>query len=263
MAVRGDANASEEAPMESERFDQVVRCFAISRTRRGVLKSLVGAGLGAAGVSRGRTDTAAICNPATDRCCPGYLCPDGTCGFNSPQRCGCAKTQCKECEVCNRRCVRSADGAACPDDGNACTENICRSGRCEHPPKQDGLACSGGRCSNGVCCASGRVGCDGACVDTQSDPRHCGACGRACAAADQCFGGVCVCADGQARCGSACVDLLTDATNCGACGRVCGQGQSCCQGACVNLNASERHCGVCNHRCKNHQVCRRGRCQRQ
>lgn len=43
----------------------------------------------------------------------------------------------------------------------------------------------------GGACASGYSECDGHCVDTESDPRHCGACSGACLPGVACVGGVC------------------------------------------------------------------------
>lgn len=38
--------------------------------------------------------------------------------------------------------------------------------------------CKGGECE--VRCDSGLTACDGACVDTKTDPDHCGECGNSC-----------------------------------------------------------------------------------
>lgn len=46
-------------------------------------------------------------------------------------------------------------------------------------------------CTSPQPCPSLLEECDGACVDVQSDRRHCGACGRACAAGSVCVAGAC------------------------------------------------------------------------
>jgi hypothetical protein len=52
-----------------------------------------------------------------------------------------------------------------------------------------GKICSGEPA--GCVCPQGKTECGGACVDTQTDASHCGGCGRACGAGQQCTGGVC------------------------------------------------------------------------
>src|SRR5690606_11912650 len=49
--------------------------------------------------------------------------------------------------------------------------------------------CSLGRCASD--CAAGLVACERACVDTRSDPAHCGGCGQGCSAGYACEEGVC------------------------------------------------------------------------
>jgi MYXO-CTERM domain-containing protein len=47
-------------------------------------------------------------------------------------------------------------------------------------------------CDAGACvCQNGGVTCDGACVDTSTDPEHCGACGKACPEGKTCARGAC------------------------------------------------------------------------
>ncbi len=84
--------------------------------------------------------------------------------------------------------------------------------------------------------------CNGACVDVQTNPDHCGACGRRCALANAsatCASGQCrlmACREGFSDCdaneGSGCeTHHLTDRRHCGACGRSCAV--LCASGACV------------------------------
>jgi hypothetical protein len=72
-------------------------------------------------------------------------------------------------------------------------------------------------------CPTGRVACDGACVNPwiyAHDAKNCGSCGHACP-----HGGVC--------CDGRCLDLTADAGNCGSCSNSCATGRICLAGECV------------------------------
>ncbi len=89
-----------------------------------------------------------------------------------------------------------------------------------------------------VVCAPPEMLCDGACVDPASSRAHCGACGRACPAAQVCASGVCssFCAAPLLLCAGVCIDPQTDAENCGGCGVVCSTG-ICNAGRCRDARA--------------------------
>ena len=77
----------------------------------------------------------------------------------------------------------------------------------------------------------------GACVDLQTDPKNCGACGNDCASCHSCGGECCagVCglcfAAGQVCCdGSYCAPLSPTMTACEICGHPCAAGEVCCPG---------------------------------
>ncbi|MFN7135856.1 MAG: hypothetical protein ACK4N5_27575, partial [Myxococcales bacterium] len=62
----------------------------------------------------------------------------------------------------------------------------------------------------GPACTGGRTLCVSACIDTTSDPNHCGSCGRVCADGEPCVNGACEAVDcrksgcaGQQWCDSA------------------------------------------------------------
>src|SRR5690606_42070734 len=59
------------------------------------------------------------------------------------------------------------------------------------------------------------------CVDTNTDPNHCGGCGTTCPADRFCFAGQCQCQGLLKDCDGVCVDTTRDLQNCGACGNVC------------------------------------------
>ncbi len=88
---------------------------------------------------------------------------------------GKCKPKCDECEKCKRGDCDRKDG-----------KKRCEKGKCK--PKADGASCRGGRCCGGVC------------VNTGSDPRNCGSCGKRCALNEVCEGGTCVCPDPSGVC---------------------------------------------------------------
>jgi hypothetical protein len=50
-------------------------------------------------------------------------------------------------------CVHTAQDGSCTDDGNACTQDVCISGKCSHPPTAEGGTCleDGDACTQDVC----------------------------------------------------------------------------------------------------------------
>jgi hypothetical protein len=74
--------------------------------------------------------------------------------------------------------------------------------------------------------------CGGACVDTTSDSRNCGACGAACLVHQVCSASKCECAPGAKSCKGSCVDTAIDPANCGGCGSSCPAGSVCTDGVC-------------------------------
>lgn len=93
---------------------------------------------------------------------------------------------------------------------------------------QDSPALCGGTACESKCCGE-------ACVDTNSNPLHCGACGVQCDTNEQCSGGKCVkqgCTLPLRMCSGQCVDLSSDPNNCDRCGKVCGDNMKCVGGQC-------------------------------
>jgi hypothetical protein len=180
----------------------------------------------------------------------------------------------KEYALARASCLGA--GAGCPA-GSECSNDLC----CPAGQVGCGAVCcaAGQRCVEGVCssggtggntdtgpsgCAAGQTLCGGACVDLQSDGKHCGACGKVCDSGLFCSQGSCVegCPPGLTACGGGCVNLQSDRNNCGVCGRTCPSGQRCdigacvcpsglaaCSGICVNLQSDFRHCGACGNVC--------------
>lgn len=86
-------------------------------------------------------------------------------------------------------------------------------------------------------CPRGLTRCDEVCVDTETDPTHCGECFNACAGSPpRCARGGCltvieVCPRGLTLCNDRCVDTESDGANCGKCGNLCASGR-CARGGC-------------------------------
>ncbi len=129
----------------------------------------------------------------------------------------------------------------------------------------------------GAACPGAQLVCDGACVDAQVDPAHCGACDAACKVWQVCSQGVCSfdCGGGGTACGGVCVDIQHDSLNCGACELACPVGEVCtggacglacfggstrCGDACVDLQNDPASCGACDAACAVGEVCSAGAC---
>ena len=125
------------------------------------------------------------------------------------------------------------------------------------------------------CCPSGKVPCNGGCVDpclSLAQIRNRSTCQCDCArscrppfiqGADclckcpECKPGFrlqdprtckCTCIDGLDLCGDQCVNFQVDRKNCGACGIECAPSEGCCLGQCVSLN-EDPNCGGCSKNC--------------
>jgi hypothetical protein len=131
----------------------------------------------------------------------------------------------------------------------------------------------------------GATECAGECVDTNDDARHCGGCGRACAAGQACVSATCTaCVAPRLMCGAECVNPETSAQHCGACGAACAArpnsdprcvGRACAiscvepfldcdrsdgNGCEVNATNDARHCGACGRACAADCVCSGSSC---
>lgn len=126
--------------------------------------------------------------------------------------------------------------------------------------------------------------CGDACVDLQTDPSNCGACGLACDADQACRFGFCgpvpACDGPLVLCGDECVDLQTDQRHCGWCDTLCQAWEHCtagvciedplppcdvtqirCDDVCVNFLSDDMNCGDCGRACQLFVTeCREGRC---
>jgi hypothetical protein len=151
--------------------------------------------------------------------------------------------------------------------------------------------CSAGSCDV-VACAEGYANCDGissnGCeVDTEDDPKNCGACStanasHACPASELCVSSTCTCAAGTHDCSGTCASD-TSVTSCGGSCTPCGipmNGQATCSGTplacgvscpnvlfpvlcaatCTNTMTDGNNCGSCGAQCASGDACVDGAC---
>jgi len=165
--------------------------------------------------------------PCQTTACMDAACVEGQCQRAPIPNCCTEDTDCDDGNPCT---VNSCDtetstcgsamvdeGESCPPDTNPCTYDICDgAGQCTHPPievarrvvcmRPEGLQ---GICVNGDCVVGGPgpdpdpdpdpcetstcsdTCCEDDCVNLQTDPLNCGACGEACADDETCVGGIC------------------------------------------------------------------------
>ena len=129
----------------------------------------------------------------------------------------------------------------------------------------------------GAGCLAPLESCEGVCVDSQHDPRHCGGCGASCPEALVCVAGECAlaCGLGATACGQMCSVLASDPAHCGSCEHACAPGVACVDGSCapdcaageqvcgeqcVDTGKDEAHCGACDASCPEGQPCVYGTC---
>lgn len=124
-------------------------------------------------------------------------------------------------------------------------------------------------------CAAGETVCDAECVSIDSNVAHCGSCGTACSALEECIGGGCECVESYTECASGCAQTDSDSQNCGSCGNACDPGEVCsqgvcrsdcadglraCNGSCVDVDTNRQYCGSCYIACDPGFSCAGGKC---
>ena len=229
-----------------------------------------------------------ICG-AGDTCCPGSGCANfdtdaancGGCGNACAASetcvsgtCQCGTTQCTaDQSCCGGACVNSqSDSMNCGGCGAACNPGeSCQGGMCQCPGTSPLRACSSP--PEGCCASSALDG--GGCFDLTASHDHCGGCGIACHANQECQSGRCVttscdpactnqntcdnrsgvsrchgsggCMDPQTCCAQGCTDTSQDANHCGNCNTACDATSLCCASSCKPRNAA--HCQACDQAC--------------
>ncbi len=182
--------------------------------------------------------------PAGDNCNCTPTCHDLECGDDG---CGGSCGTCPDEKVCRQGqcgCPFATCGEACCAEAQVCTNDACCTPSCpDGACGDDGCGGECGHCQPPQLCVEGTCQCpnhltqceEHTCVDTLSDPSHCGACNQACADAEVCQNGLC---------DETCTEELTA-----------------CDGACVDLEQHPLHCGQCFRPCPAHAPCAEGRCQ--
>ncbi len=184
----------------------------------------------------------------------GAPCSDPEVWCDTAQFVGCAELGTQDhCSGC---------GLACPMD-----EECVDSGGVDH------FSCS---CISGERCPAE----DGSCVDTQSDPAHCGECDLACGSNAECTAGACGCTheDFPDAHEGDCFDFASDEEHCGDFETACLPGEECIAGecicdsprtlcpedgdpeVCVDLDADAANCGACGTECAVNGICQEGAC---
>jgi hypothetical protein len=184
--------------------------------------------------------------------CSGGACADGAClpdhldcngqasdgceaWLLDPKTCGSCSTACAPGQVCRSTGCAAACGPLETQVGSSCVDTTTQCSVPCAPPFHGTAACSGATCT--ITCDAGHALCNGACVDEQHDPKHCGGC-NACPSppdggAMACVAGTCTpsCPAGLTLCGNTCADLATSLDHCGACATPCTSGL-CAGGTC-------------------------------
>jgi hypothetical protein len=157
-------------------------------------------------------------------CLPSHLCAPGC---KSDNECGALSPSAPFCNLARHQCVNCSVDTDCKNAQKCSPAGACVDG------------CAGGL---GGTCTGGKACCNGLCLDTQSDPLNCNACGNACTGAQ------------TSCCAGACADPLTSVTNCGQCGVACSTtngAPSCNAGSCKwACNAGFSHCSPDNTGCE-------------
>ncbi len=189
----------------------------------------------------GGGEAEASCNATCGDQCVDLKKDSANCG-----KCGNACSSGATCVLGNCQCGINAQtcGSECVDT----TKDVKHCGSCATDcTAGDDAGVDGGVSGTWSCVNSGCVldcgkllACNGACVDAQTDPDHCGDCNTACDTqnGEVCSAGKC-CGAGETNCNGTCTNTLNDANNCKTCGTTCsGNTPYCVNGTCTACNTS-------------------------
>ena len=253
-----------EGVVDAERFDRLVESLTRSGSRRGVLRTLTGAILGAAGLGAlAGADAAGKAKGKSRRREGGKgkngkgqsrvraqavsCCSDGNC------KPGAGKNLSKCCYESQNLAGKSFKGAnlsganfsgAILTNANFTSANLDKT--CFVDADVTGAKFTSANTATAIFCRT----------QTSQGLNNSG-CGNATACCETCnrdIGEICtgngdVCCAGAECCPDGCRDLNVDENNCGACGNACGAGLTCCGGECVDLLTDMDNCTECGNVC--------------
>lgn len=190
--------------------------------------------------------TTSICTNGVCACPSGSVNCSGTCVTGTC----CTDTDCRAGDFCSNHACQAAGGpgspcmvkdqclsyqcinntCACTASSQCLTGEICRNGECARSCTTTSQCPSGQTCQTGACQACSGTICDGACVDTTTDPANCGVCGKVCSGGQTCSNKQCACPTGQALCPS---EVFNPASNMYENALICCS--YCCNGQCSSF----------------------------
>lgn len=228
------------------------------------------------------TSDKSSCDGCGKACASGQACTDSTCGCavgfldcnaNPSDGCESTVTANDTCGSCSLDCgphglCVAAGQCDCAPGYLDCDPQVAG---CETPvsdPAHCGScavacpanlpACDGTKCTDG--CGALKL-CGASCVNTQTDPENCGACGKPVGVNQTCVAGKPTCMAGFADCDAALgceANTQTDNAHCGSCTNSCKLGAVCNAGSCACAPTTPNDCGATCAQCCNDTQCSDG-----
>ena len=185
--------------MDDTAFDRLTKRLGATPTRRNVFGLAIGAAVGGFAGLLGLSETDAKNGKGKKKKkkgCPKKPCPKGYQRNKRTCKCECVRTPCsggKEFDAESCRC-------RCPRDLRECQGECIGKDECcptDLPCPEDPKGCCSSQaevCTIDGCCLEldGWQVCNGFCIDTKTDPSHCGGCNDPCQPGEICTQGICI-----------------------------------------------------------------------